>query len=81
VACAEDLDLIPTYYQRLSRQRSGAIDSDIDMAGSLYKLNNGTWKQRWFVLRHGGILYKYVSPKVRVSLFSPFSVDLMSLPY
>lgn len=53
----EDTDFVP-------RQRSSTIESDIDMAGSLYKLSNGSWKQRWFVLRHG-LLYKYASPRVR----------------
>lgn len=49
----QDADFVP-------RQRSDLIESDIEVAGNLFMLKKGHWKQRWLVLRHG-LLYKYVS--------------------
>ena len=51
----EDADFVP-------RQLASTIESDIDMATTLYKYSGGKWKDRWFVLRHGR-LYKYNSPQ------------------
>jgi hypothetical protein len=51
----EDADFVP-------RQHASTINSDIDMATTLYKYDGSKWKSRWFVLRHGR-LYKYSSPQ------------------
>lgn len=49
----EDAEFVP-------RQQTSTIKSDVDVVATLHKWDNGKWKSRWFVLRHGR-LYKYNS--------------------